>query len=160
ATGSGPDGITAGGFARGGKLDLAGANSNDNTVSILPGNGDGTVRPPGPYPVGRTSYPAPSAVGAGDLSGTGILRRAGTHGQDGSLTILMGHGDGTFQPLVTYPYVVGGGSAIAVGDFNGDGKLDLALPDDLSQYVAILVGNGDGTFQTPDYVVVAGASGF
>ena len=47
---------------------------------------------------------------------------------DGTVSILLGNGDGTFQP----PANVGGfitPTWIAVGDFNGDGKLDLAVTD-------------------------------
>ena len=130
ATGSGPDGITAGDFARDGKLDLAVANSKDNTVSILLGNGDGTFRPGGlPRRVDVVRHS--QCRGGGGFHGNGILDLAVTGQQDGSLTILMGHGDGTFQPpspIPTWWAAVG----IAVGDFNGDGKLDLALADGVS----------------------------
>src|SRR5207248_183153 len=60
--------------------------------------------------------------------------------------ILLGNGDGTFQPPVdytagTWPLFV------AVGDFNGDGQKDLAVANGLSNNVSILLGNGNGTFQ-------------
>jgi VCBS repeat protein/HYDIN/CFA65/VesB family protein len=67
----------------------------------------------------------------------------------GTVTILLGNGDGTFQPngdLLTN----GGVVALAVADLNGDGKLDLAVAESFSQYfghAAIFLGNGDGTFQ-------------
>ena len=62
--------------------------------------------------------------------------------------VLLGNGDGTFQPpasVFTTDYNQG---ALAVGDFNGDGVPDLALPDEHS-LVAIVMGKGDGTFQAP-----------
>jgi VCBS repeat protein len=45
--------------------------------------------------------------------------------ENGTVGVLLGNGDGTFQPAVTY-----GSEApisIAVADVNGDGKRDLLL---------------------------------
>jgi len=67
------------------------------------------------------------------------------NGVMGTYSILLGKGDGTFQPAATY---AAGGTryqaSVAAGDFNGDGKPDLALA---SGSVIILLGNGDGTFR-------------
>ncbi|HEV2763548.1 MAG TPA: VCBS repeat-containing protein, partial [Pyrinomonadaceae bacterium] len=63
--------------------------------------------------------------------------------------ILLGRGDGTFQPNVAYPIgttITG----IAAGDFNGDAKLDLAVSINFTVEVAVLLGNGDGTFAQPN----------
>ena len=60
--------------------------------------------------------------------------------------MLLGNGDGTFQPQVTY--AVGSvPDAIVAGDFNGDGHLDLAVANGGANTVSVLLGNGDGTFQ-------------
>jgi hypothetical protein len=62
---------------------------------------------------------------------------------NGSLTILLGNGDGTLQAPVGSGYA--GRGPLAVGDFNADSKLDLATRD--NYYVFVSLGNGDGTFQ-------------
>ncbi len=69
------------------------------------------------------------------------------------ISVLMGNGDGTFQPARSFP-AGAGPFALAVGDFNGDGRPDVAVVDNGDSYgngqgVSILLGNGDGTFQSP-----------
>ncbi len=116
-----------------GKLDLAVANANDNTVSILIGNGDGTFRPAVERPVGL-NYPGengPDAMVAGDFNGDGRLDLAIANYNSGTVSILLGNGDGTFRPPVDYSTGLDTTpDAIAVGDFNGDGRLDLAVASD------------------------------
>jgi hypothetical protein len=73
---------------------------------------------------------------------------------NGTVSVLLGQGDGTFQSAVNYP----AGSypwSVVVADFNGDGKPDLAVA---APTVRVLLGNGDGTFQTTNISYVAGAS--
>ena len=128
--GNNPDAIVAGDFNGGGKLDLAVANAYDNTVSILIGNGDGTFRPAVERPVGL-NYPGengPDAIVAGDFNGDGRLDLAVANYNTGTVSILLGNGDGTFRAPVDYStglYTTP--DAIAAGDFNGDGRLDLAV---------------------------------
>jgi VCBS repeat protein len=60
--------------------------------------------------------------------------------------VLLGNGDGTFQPPVEYVIGSGYGYAAATGDLNGDSHLDLVVADALWGGVRRLLGNGDGTF--------------
>ena len=63
------------------------------------------------------------------------------------MSVLLGNGDGTFQPQVTYA-VGSDPDAIVAGDFNGDGRTDLAVANQATTTtVSVLLGNGDGTFQ-------------
>src|SRR5690349_13147249 len=146
-------------FNRDGKLDLAVANqglgSSGTNVSLLLGNGDGTFQSAVNYVTGF----GPSFVAASDLNGDGkldlIVANQGmmTNVADlvnGSVSVLLGNGDGTFQPSVNY---IDGMSAlsVAVSDLNGDGKLDVAVAIHKGN-VVVLSGNGDGTLQAPvDY---------
>jgi hypothetical protein len=74
----------------------------------------------------------------------------------GAVSVLLGNGDGTFQPAVVYDSGGGQPFAVAVADVNGDGKPDVVVANFLSSNVALLVGNGDGTFQP---AVVFGTGG-
>ena len=94
---------------------------------------------------------SPTAIAVGDFNGDGKIDIAVANNGSGDVSILLGNGDGTFQPAVNF---TAGNSpkAIAVGDFNGDGELDLAVEDEslVDTSVSILLGNGDGTFQAPE----------
>src|SRR5205823_11153886 len=61
---------------------------------------------------------------------------------NGSATVLLGRGDGSFNPSFNYSAGVASVSGV-VGDFNGDGTQDLAVANLGSYYQ----GKGDGIFQ-------------
>ncbi|HEV2381949.1 MAG TPA: VCBS repeat-containing protein [Terriglobia bacterium] len=90
------------------------------------------------------------AIVTGDFNGDGHLDVAAADIAFNQLWVLLGNGDGTFQPAV--PYVAGDTPmSLATGDFNGDGKLDLVMANQsgcgLGGSVSVFLGNGDGTFQ-------------
>ena len=149
ATASFPSPVAVGDFNRDGKLDLAVASSQDNNVSVLLGNGDGTFQPPVNYSAGS----GPSSVAVGDFNGDGrldlVVADQGTTNGDNKINVLLGNGDGTFQPAVSYN-TGPNPTSVAVADFNADGKLDLVVATNgniSNNTVSILLGNGDGTFQ-------------
>lgn len=72
--------------------------------------------------------------------------------------VMLGNGDGTFQPEVRF---ASGGqevSGVAVADLNGDGKLDIVVANFDTKTVGVLLGNGDGTFQPVQTYASGGAS--
>ena len=67
----------------------------------------------------------------------------------GGVDVLLGNGDGTFQPTSFTSLPVTQTPSI-VFDLTGDGKLDILVPSLLqTPGFQILYGNGDGTFQAP-----------
>jgi hypothetical protein len=87
----------------------------------------------------------PYAVAEGDFNGDGHLDLVTANDGSNTVSVLLGRGDGTFAPQVTYP-VGNSPLSVAVGDFTGDGHLDLAVANDGSDTVSVLLGRGDGTF--------------
>ena len=148
-----PYSVAAGDFNNDGKMDLAVPNGN-STVSVLLGNGDGTFQPSAIYNTDPNGTPYTIAIG--DFNGDGNIDLVVTNSLGGlvdcadrnpdTVSILLGNGDGTFQPQHTF--AVGFGvQGVAVGDFNDDGSSDVAVTNNTNNSVSVLLGNGDGTFQ-------------
>jgi hypothetical protein len=154
-----------------GKPDLVVANqcvdsscSTDGAAGVLLGNGDGTFQAAVTYDSGGLLS---DSIAVADVNGDGkpdlvVANACGStiiqycdpqRGANGTVGVLLGNGDGTFQPAVTYDTDCTAES-VAVADVNGDGKPDLVVAgcsvNVCSNGVAsILLGNGDGTFQAP-----------
>jgi len=126
-----------------GKPDIAVAILNQG-FEIPLGNGDGTFQALPPVNLGSNGFYTNSLT-VGDFNGDGKADLAVTDEGD-QVAILLGNGDGTFQPPVNY---TAGSlpSSVTAADFNGDGKLDLVVTNYDSKSVSVLLGNGDGTFQ-------------
>ena len=103
------------------------------TVGVLLGNGDGTFKPAVTYDSSGFQRPdVPSSVALADMNGDGILDIIVTNScgciddcAQGTVSVLVGNGDGTFQPLRTYWSSGFLPVATVVGDVNGDGEPDL-----------------------------------
>lgn len=143
-----------------GKLDLAVTISQNNTVAILIGRGDGTFQNPVYY---ATDFGTPDRIVSDDLNGDGkfdlvIGNVFGGSLSTGSLTILLGNGDGTFQSHVGHDMDVSKPGGLALADLNGDGKLDLVAASYSGNLISVLLGNGSGGFASP-VTYTAGTTG-
>lgn len=85
------------------------------------------------------SYAGGGFVTKGDFNQDGRVDLVSNNGN-----VLVGNGDGTFQPTVGYSDPVVFSNHSVTGDFNGDGKLDLIV---LGESMRVFLGNGNGTFQ-------------
>jgi hypothetical protein len=122
-------------------LDVVTANAN-GTLSVLLGNGDGTLQNPISITVGGSL----NGVAAADLTGSGLDDIVTTN-TNGTVSVLLSNGNGTFQAPETI--ALGATPAtVALGDFTHDGLLDI-LTGNANGTVSVLPGNGNGTFQNP-----------
>jgi hypothetical protein len=163
---SGSTSIAAADVNGDGKIDLVVANQCSSTgqcytgyVSVFLGNGDGTFQQPVLYYSGAYLT---SSVAVTDVNGDArpdiivsnycvIIACPGS--SSGSVGVLLGNGDGTFQPAVTYSSGDYGAASVTVGDVNGDALPDLLVVNfgsspNYTGLVGVLLGNGDGTFQS------------
>ena len=142
-----PGALAIGDFNGDGNLDLAILLGDNHYVGILLGNGDGTFQPEVNYVLPNDlSLSAPTFMAVGDLNGDGhpdliVDTKVGSFFFPTTSWILLGNGDGTFQPAA---YTLGGpGGYVALADLNGDGILDIVTAQ------AVYLGNGDATFRKP-----------
>ena len=148
-----PVSVTAADFNGDGRIDLAAVGSSSGLVYVTIGNGDGTFH----APVAYAAAPGANFIVTADVNGDGhpdllVASQGPPGGVKGSVSVLLGNGDGTFRPAVNYA----AGShpvRLAAADLNRDGKIDLAVADFGTAGSAtdpgsleILLGNGDGTF--------------
>ena len=148
ATAHRPQGIAVADFNGDGHLDLAVANTFGADVTILLGQGDGTFVADSPATFAVGNYPV--AVATSDFNGDGYADLVVTNSGDGSVSVLLGNGDGTFQSQIVltipdYPDL----APVAVGDFNGDGIPDFVVGDTESNDVYVFLGINGLTFQAP-----------
>ena len=146
-----PEAVTIADVNGDGKADVISSNIDGGDVTILLGNGDGTVQEPTiGYVIG--GYPRNPAIVA-DFNGDGLPDIL-VPDNEFSLVYLKGYGDGTFRSGLNYyspiqddqgAYSLG----IATGDFNGDGIPDFVIGNccDSTVGVTVFLSRPDGSMQ-------------
>ncbi len=128
-----------------GRLDVALTNQGSGLMVVLRGTGGGDFGPQERFGTGL----APASVAVGDLDMDGhadlVLADSGAPADPApdDVSVLLGVGDGSFQPRTLYP-VGDAPSRVVIADFNEDGIRDLATTNAMD--ISILLGRGDGSF--------------
>jgi hypothetical protein len=124
-----------------GRPDLAVANADSSSVSVLENVGRGEPAVNNTYTVGTF----PLSVAAGDFTGDGKPDIITADDSSSTISLLRNNGTGGFLPANTFNSVPG--VNLAVGDFDNNGNLDVAVATGSS--VSVLLGNGQGEFGAP-----------
>lgn len=132
-----------------GKADVVTANQASNSVGVLLGNGNGTFQAATTYSAGASSNPHDVTVA--DVNADGKPDVLTANYTTNSAGVLLGNGNGTFQPGVAYATGVANGApaGIAVADVTGDGKPDLVTANGFGYNITVFAGTGTGSFQAP-----------
>jgi hypothetical protein len=139
----GPNSMIARDINGDGKVDLIIGGTNAPGLLVLIGNGDGTFQSPVAYSSGGSSNYVPKII-LGDVNDDGkpdLLVSTATFGVGATVGVLLGNGDGTFQPSVTYPSGAVFDLWLAVADLNGDGKNDVVVANGNPANIGILLNN-------------------
>jgi hypothetical protein len=153
------------------KPDLVVADLDFSLVSVLLGDGDGTFQA-GTISISGGTDPASALVA--DVNGDGTPDLVvgnlcadiscffvGDDPGSGVVGVLLGNGDGTFQPAIGYPSGGSIANGVAVGDVNGDGIPDILVANECTNctgagnhgaagdgVLGVLLGKGSGAFQS------------
>ncbi len=141
-----------------GIIDLIQGNAYTGLLYIWLGVGNGSfVNAPG-SPMSSGNGPISTAIA--DYNSDGIPDLAIANYNDGTMSIYIGAGNGTFTNAPGSPYTTGTFSYyIVTADFNGDGKLDLVEVNQGANNAFVFLGNGNGTFTVaPGSPFATGAS--
>ncbi|MBU0984075.1 MAG: VCBS repeat-containing protein [candidate division Zixibacteria bacterium] len=147
-----PDAVVAADFNGDGYVDIATANSSDETVSVLLGSAT-TFTFSAEYPVGIGQ----KELAAADLDDDGNPDLVCTNYYSDHMSVFYGLGDGLFMFEMAVPSSTKL-TGVTAADFDGDGEIDLACADSDDTQIAIfrqyLCGdaNGSGAVEVGDMV--------
>jgi len=156
AVGANPIAVAAQDFTNDAQKDLAVANHDDSSVSILINQGSGNFTPATGSPIALgTSEQGPTAI-ASDIfrvtDATHLVQPADlviANATSNTVSVLLGseNFDGTFTEATGSPFTVGTNpSAVMIADFNNDGFPDFAVANQGDNTISVFKGDGQGGF--------------
>ncbi len=120
--------------------DMVTANRSSNDLSVLLGEGSGTFAPPQIVPtVFGAEAASVESVGSGDFNNDGVADLAAVNADRGSVSLMLGFGNGLFAAPQTYE-VPGRPVSISIADFDGDGVDDVVIVDSEGGTITTLTG--------------------
>jgi hypothetical protein len=130
-----------------GWLDLATMNEDTQDIRVLMNLADGTgeFTPVLQPPRGVGSQASPNEPG--DFDNDGFPDVAVANGGEGTVSVVLGNGNGTFSPEQVIS-VGGGPHGIAVLDVDGDADLDFVASAFNAGHLALSLNDGAGSFGT------------
>jgi hypothetical protein len=140
ATGSGPFGVIAARLNADTNDDVLVTSSDSSELSVLIGNGNGTLQ--SADTTGVAVVPRDLAVA--DLNDDGDADVVLAHYGSGQASVLLGDGAGGFTSNETFA-VGDQAMGVATADFDGDGHIDVVATAEGTNSAYYLRGNGDGT---------------
>jgi hypothetical protein len=161
ATGHVPEAMVSGNLNGDVYIDIAVANTSadynpgGNNVTVFLGGAGGVLSAGTNYPVGMRPESLVLCKADSDETLDIVTSNFGdelTPG-DGSLSVLLGNGDGTFAPeiRIDVPYEP---RTVVAADFDGDGKTDLATANYDFDSISIYLGDGTGSFALTNTIAV------
>lgn len=145
-----PSNAVTGDFNRDGRLDVLVLDGDE--LSVLLGNGDGTLQLPAEYApdagLGLGSGVGAKRIAIADFDGDGALDVVSANSLVNTVSFARGNGTGGFLP----PTNINAGTTtwrIASADVNNDGRPDIVLAGTTVADVRTLLNQGGGTFGSP-----------
>lgn len=136
-------------------LSIVNEDSEDVRVFLNPADGTGSFADPSPPRYGAGEHASPSEPG--DFDGDGNIDMVVGNIVDGTLSILLGNGDGSFAPqqqVMVHQRPRG----LAVFDVDGDGDTDIINTNVQGDDLSLLLNDGTGVFGEPSFFE-SGAAG-
>ena len=118
------------------------ANEGSSSVSVLPGNADASLGAATNYSTGPGT--TPDGVAVAPLVSGNATPDIVTSNSEGTVSVLLGNGDGTFATATAISVPGQNPLSVATADLNGDGRADIVTGNG-NGTVSVLLGNGDGT---------------